>query len=76
MRFLFYLAVFYILFRLFFRYVFPHLLKWFVKNEFKKQAKKTQPKPGEEGEIKIHKNEPKRKTDKGDGEYIDFEDIE
>ena len=76
MRFLFYLALFYLLFRLFFRYVLPYLLKWFVKNEFKKAAKRSQPKPGKEGEIRIHKNESKRNPDKGGGEYIDFEEIE
>jgi len=73
MKFLLILAVIYISFRLFFRYVFPPLVLWFVKKEVKKHTPQSR---GKEGDIHIHKRDASQKKKDGEGEYIDFEDVD
>ncbi len=75
MKFLLILAATYLFFRLFFKYVFPYLLVWFVKKEVKKQRPKEAPRE-KEGDIHIHKKNPKDSSKDEGGKYIDFEEVD
>ena len=78
LRFLFIIALVYLLFKLFARYALPYLLRMFVRKAQRDFSKHQHEPKGKEGNINIHQQEPKSKAKKKDksGDYIDFEEVE
>ena len=79
-KFIFWLIVIYLLFRLLVRFVFPFLVRYFVK---KSQDKFYEQNPNirkkKEGEINIDyipdKNKKEKKCKPDEGEYVDYEEL-
>ena len=78
LRFLFILAILYLLFKLFVRYALPYLLRMFVRKAQRDFSKHHREPKGKEGNINIHQQDPESKAKKKDkpGDYIDFEEVE
>ena len=73
------IAVIYFGIRLFSRYILPILINKGVKNMQKKmrdQQRQNQHSRRQEGEVTIENKTKKKKYDREEGEYVDFEEID
>ncbi len=79
-RFLFFLLLFYFLFKILGRYVFPLLVKRYVnskKKQYYQQNPNARPEQGKEGDIHIRKpSDRKRRVNADAAEYVDYEEVE
>ena len=88
LKFLFFIAIIYLFFRLLGRYILPWLVKRYIKKTKKKfyqqnfgtdpgfQKKQKQKKSEGKINIKTEKKKKKDKRDDGLGEYVDYEEID
>ena len=80
LKFIFWIVIFYIIYRVLIRYVFPFLLRYFLKNSQEKFYKQNPNiKRKKNGEVSIDympEKDIKRDKENKLGEYVDYEEIE